>query len=92
MAVVLGETEEGEHGEDDQQHGNREADGADERVGGLRHGDSVAVVGAELRAPVPEPADVDLLDALHRAGADHPRPDWRAACGLSVSSLWSPGG
>jgi len=92
LAVVFGQAKEGEHGECHEQHGHGKADRTDERVGRLRHGDAVAVVGAELGAPVPQPADVDLLDALHRARADHPRPDGRTTCWACQSQVSGMGG
>src|SRR5690349_4262783 len=70
LPVVLWQAKVRRHGQYHEQHGDGETDGADEGVGRLRDGNAVAVVRAELRAPVPQAADVDLLDALHRTRAD----------------------
>lgn len=85
LAVVVWQAEEGGDRQGHEQHGDGEADCADERPGRPRDGDAVAVVGAELSAPVPQAADVDLLDALHGAGADDPCPDGGSAWGVLSS-------
>ena len=75
LAVVVRQSEMCHQAQDEEHGSDGKAHADDDQVRRSGHGDAVVIIGAHQRAPVPERADVDLLDALDGASPNDPRSD-----------------